>query len=106
MGEGFLSPCLIHPSFSFFPLSLPPIHLSFSETPFSPPYPPVFLFICLFLSFIPGTQNKFSFIFSHYILILTNVLHPEGSSPAPDSSLLVFSAPVQGLINIRQSNIQ
>ena len=43
---------------------------------FFPPHPPVFLFIYLFLSFIPGTQNKFSFIFSHYIFILTSVLHP------------------------------
>ena len=42
---------------------------------FFPPHPPVFLFIYLFLSFIPGTQNKFSFIFSHYIFILTSVLH-------------------------------
>lgn len=103
--EGRFLLALIHPSFSFFPLSFPP-----SDPPFflsNSVFPSPSTCISFHLPFPQfhtwSTEHTFLYLLPlHFNL---NVLHPEGSSPAPDFSLSVFSAPVQGLINIRQSTV-
>lgn len=81
-----------------FPSSLsPPFLLSHAFFP-----PPIHLYFLLSVCLYSCTWNteSFSDIFYYYIFILTNVLHPEGSSESDFFfSFLVFSAYVQELIS-------